>query len=242
MMTNAAGVTNRTVSSLGGNERDQFPDTQSPPPTRHAFVITHPEATHHIEGLVGGWHDSALTSRGLEQAESIASRLRQFVPLQIRSEIYTSDPQRCLQTAEVIATRLQAPVHATPDLREISYGEAEGRPQAWLDERFVFPPAEGNQLRLDHDCGIPRAETRREAAERIYVAMDRILSTPTEYQVIVTHGFALTFVVAAWIGMPLEAAGLIGVPVSSGSITALSQQAPFHNRSIVRLNDTSHLL
>ena len=71
--------------------------------------------------------------------------------------------------------------------------------------------------------------------------MDDILSSPAEHQVIVTHGFALTFVVAAWIGMPLEAAGLIGLPVSSGSITTLSQQAPFHNRSIVTLNDTSHL-
>ena len=128
-----------------------------------------------------------------------------------------------------------------PDLREISYGEAEGRPQSWLDERFIFPPAEGNQRRLDHQHGIPGAETRRAAAARIYRAMDHILSSPAEYQVIVTHGFALTFVVAAWIGMPLDAAGLIGLPVTSGSITTLSQEPPFYNRGVVRLNDISHL-
>jgi probable phosphoglycerate mutase len=71
--------------------------------------------------------------------------------------------------------------------------------------------------------------------------MNQILASPAQEQVIVTHGFALTFVVAAWIGMPLEAAGLIGLPVNSGSITTLRQEAPFHNRSVVTLNDTSHL-
>lgn len=205
------------------------------------FVVTHPEATHHVEGLVGGWHDSTLTPRGLKQAARIAGRLRRIIPDATQPGIYSSDLQRCLQTAEVIAVVLKSRVVATRALREISYGEAEGKPQAWLDERYVFPPAEGNQSRLDHEFGIPGAETRREAAVRIYRAMDDILSSPAEYQVIVTHGFALTFVVAAWIGLPLDDAGLIGVPVSSGSITTLRQQAPFHNRSIVRLNDASHL-
>ena len=225
---------------LTGNERNLVSATHSPP-ERQLLVVTHPEATHHVEGVVGGWHDSQLTPRGLEQAARVARRLRQAIPLQARPEIFASDLQRCLQTAEVIAARIEAPVHALPDLREISYGEAEGRPQAWLDERFVYPPAEGNQPRLDHAYGISGAETRRMAAERIYRAMDLILSSPAQHLVIVTHGFALTFVVAAWIGMPLEAAGLIGIPVSSGSITTLRQEPPFFNRSILRLNDTSHL-
>lgn len=209
---------------------------------RTLLVVTHPEASHHVEGLVGGWHDSTLTPRGIEQAGLIAKRLRDAIPSGTRPEIYSSDLQRCLQTAEIIGAVLQASVFATRDLREISYGKAEGKPQSWLDERFVFPPAERNESRLDHDYGIPGAETRREAAERIYRAMDHILSNPAEHQVIVTHGFALTFVVAAWIEMPLEAAGLIGVPASSGSITTLSQEAPFHNRSIIALHDTSHLI
>ncbi|MDQ2653207.1 MAG: histidine phosphatase family protein [Chloroflexota bacterium] len=208
---------------------------------KHLVVLTHPEATHHVAGLVGGWHDSALTPRGREQAGRIAVRLREAIPTEAHPELYTSDLQRCLQTAEVIAAALHTPMRIMPDLREVSYGEAEGKPQAWLDARFVFPPAVGNQARLDHQFGVAGAETRREVATRVYRAMDVILACPAEYQVIVTHGFALTFVVAAWIGMPLEAAGLIGVPVSSGSITTLRQEPPFHNRSIVALNDTSHL-
>jgi 2,3-bisphosphoglycerate-dependent phosphoglycerate mutase len=80
------------------------------------------------------------------------------------------------QTAEAIARHIDRPIQTTPDLREISYGDAEGKPQSWLDERFIHPPRSGN--RLDHEYGIPGAETRRVFAARISRAMDRILASP----------------------------------------------------------------
>jgi probable phosphoglycerate mutase len=131
------------------------------------------------------------------------------------------------------------PVQITADLREISYGEAEGQPQAWLDARSVFPPKSGN--RMDHQYGLAGAECRREVAERTYRAMERILASPCAHQIIVTHGFALTFVVAAWIKMPLDAAGYIAVSSTSGGITRLVEDNVFHNRAIVSVNDTTHL-
>ena len=50
---------------------------------RDLYIVTHPEATHHVEALVGGWYDSALTQRGAEHADRIAeelSRTGQFFP------------------------------------------------------------------------------------------------------------------------------------------------------------------
>jgi len=94
---------------------------------------------------------------------------------------------------------------------------------------------------MDHWEGIPGAETRREAAERVYRALDRIMASPCPYQIVVTHGFALTFVVAAWIKMPLDAAGYIAVKSTSGGITHLFEDDVFSNCAIVTLNDTSHL-
>lgn len=35
---------------------------------RTIYVVTHPGATHHCEGLVGGWYDSDLTAKGLADA------------------------------------------------------------------------------------------------------------------------------------------------------------------------------
>lgn len=206
---------------------------------KQLYVVTHPEAVHHIEGRVGGWYDSALTELGLQQADRIGRRLRQLIPQEARAELYASDLQRTMQTAEVIARALSIPVQGTASLREISYGEAEGRPQAWLDARFVFPPRIGN--RMDHQYGLAGAESRRDVAERVYQAMEQIVASPCAHQIIVTHGFALTFVVAAWIKMPREAADYFAVQATSGGITLLVEDDVFSNRSIVHLNDTAHL-
>lgn len=206
---------------------------------KNLYVVTHAQSRHHVEHLVGGWYDSELTELGRTQAARIGRRLRALIPEEASVEIHASDLQRAYQTAEAIAPVLRAPIQTDPDLREISYGEAEGRPQAWLDERFQFPPEDGD--RLDHHVGIPGAETRRACAERIYRAVDRVLASPGSYQVIVTHGFALTFVVAAWIKLPLDAAGHIAVIATSGGITHLREDDFFHNRGIVTVNDTSHL-
>ena len=206
---------------------------------KHLYVVTHPQATHHVDGLVGGWYDSELTALGRSQAAAIARRLRALIPEDASVELYSSDLKRAYQAAEAIARRLDVPIQGMADLREISYGEAEGRPQAWLQERYVYPPQAGN--RLDHHHGIPGAERRRDLADRIYRAMERILASPCAHQIIVTHGFALTFVVAAWIEMPLDAAGSIAVTATSGGITHLCEDDRFHNRGIVSLNDTAQL-
>ncbi len=203
------------------------------------LVVTHPQATHHLDGLVGGWYDSALTELGRHQAARIGQRIHELIPHDAAAEISSSDLQRASVTAEAIARRIGTSIQVTPDLREISYGAAEGKPQTWLTERFVHPPSIGN--RMDHEFGILGAETRRQFATRIYRAMDRIVASSCPYQVVVTHGFALTFVVAAWVGMPLETAGSITVTATSGGITHLREDDVFHNRGIVSLNDTSHL-
>ena len=108
-----------------------------------------------------------------------------------------------------------------------------------MDARFVPPPAVGDRLR--HDVGVAGAETRLDVARRVYAAMTDVLARPADHQVVVTHGFAATFVVAAWIGMPLEAAGHVAFPVPSGSITTLREDGYFHNRAVLRVGDVDHL-
>lgn len=51
----------------------------------------------------------------------------------------------------------------------------------------------------------------------------------------------MTFVVAAWIRMPLEAAGYVSFRSTSGGITVLEKDDHWHNRRVVSLDDTSHL-
>lgn len=104
---------------------------------KNIYVVTHPEATHHVDGLVGGWFDSDLTDRGALQAEAIAEALAQRLG-DARVEVHSSDLLRARRTGEIITKRLGADLMIDPDLREKSYGMAGGRPKSWLKERQIW--------------------------------------------------------------------------------------------------------
>lgn len=202
---------------------------------RDIYVVTHTESQHHIDDLVGGWYDSSLTERGRQQAFAVADRLADLTDTTPR--IVSSDLARARETAEPIAARFDTDFTSMPDLREMSQGSGEGKPQAWFDERFTAAPEDN---RLDHRS-YEDGETKREMMTRIYRAMDEILEDDAPVQMIVTHGFALTFVIAAWVKMPLETAGYINVHATSGGISHLHEDDFFRNRQIRSLNDTRHL-
>lgn len=209
------------------------------PLLRAIYVIAHPEATHHVEKVVGGWHDSVLTLAGKSAAAAIARTLRAEIPAGAEVEVISSDLLRASQTAEAVASLFEVEPVLDSRLREKSYGEAEGRPQQWLDQRFIPPPALGD--RMGHHEGIQGSETRGECARRVYAAVAQILARDCEHQIIVTHGTAMTFVVAAWIKMPFESVGSVSFRAPSGSITTLKEDDFWHNRQVVRLGDTRHL-
>lgn len=71
--------------------------------------------------------------------------------------------------------------------------------------------------------------------------MDRLIAAEDSPLVVVTHGYALTFLVAAWVGMPLEAAGYINLKSNSGGVTHLREDDVRFNRAVLRLNDVAHL-
>ncbi len=99
---------------------------------RTLYVVTHPEATHHVEGVVGGWHDSELTAAGTRAAARAARALRSRIPPEAEVELYSSDLRRCRQTAEAVASLLGLRPVWDPRLREKSYGEARaGRRRGW---------------------------------------------------------------------------------------------------------------
>lgn len=206
---------------------------------RTLYVVTHPESTHHVDGLVGGWFDSSLTDRGRAQTTEIGRELRYRIPTDASATVFTSDLKRTVETAEAIASYLATAPQKRFGLREKSYGIAEGREQSWLDARFVPPPADGP--RLDHDEGIEGAETKRTMGERVYAVMDEILSQPASHQVVVTHGFASNFVIASWLNIPLDAMERAAFAMSSGSITELVEDDFFHNRTLKSLGSVGHL-
>ena len=200
------------------------------------YVVTHPQSVHHVENKVGGWYDTGLTEQGERAAAAAAARL--FAQIGDNDvEIFSSDLKRAAQTAAAIGTRFQRPVTETMALREISYGVAEGRAQEWLDARYV--PASDHD-RLDHKGGIEGAESRRDVAMRVYPYVDAIIARACATQIVVTHGFTLSLVIAAWMKVPVEACGFVAYSAPSGSITHLRQDDFFRNRAMVSFADICH--
>ena len=70
---------------------------------RDLLIVTHPEATHATQNLVGGWYDSPLTPKGARDALLIAARLTELVPQASSVGLVTSDLRRAQQTAAPIA-------------------------------------------------------------------------------------------------------------------------------------------
>jgi probable phosphoglycerate mutase len=117
---------------------------------RDLYVVTHAEATHAVEGLVGGWYDSSLTARGEQHAQLVADALAERLTEEGSIALFSSDLRRARQTAAPIAEQLGLRVTLDAGLRERSYGAAEGLPTGSLP--YLPPPAQGD--RLNHRDGI----------------------------------------------------------------------------------------
>ena len=191
------------------------------------YVVSHTESEHHLSDLVGGWYDSELTEKGIADANGIAKALNSEGDIEA---IFSSDLKRARTTAKCIAKVVNAPITVSSALREMSFGDAEGKVQAWLHDRIQ--PEDGDN-RMDHRI-VNGAETKREFAGRIYHYLNRI-ELPKSL-VISTHSFAATYVIAWWIGMPLESVGYVNFGIKPGKITKLVKDDFFKNRAIAYLN------
>lgn len=204
---------------------------------RDVFVVTHTQSRHQVEETVGGWYDTELTEKGRADAMRVADALANRLEGRTAT-LFSSDLMRAAETADIIGRRVGAKPQLLSDLREMSYGEAGGKPQAWLKQREQAAP-DDNRLHFRPD--VPGAESRFEFASRVYRALDAILAEPCQTQIVVTHGFALTFVISAWIGMPIDAVGYVNFAAAPGGITHLREDDYWKNRGVLQLNDTSHL-
>ena len=223
---------------------------------QNIYVVTHAQSQHHIENRVGGWYDTGLTALGQRQAKAAAARLETLTSHSKTSApkmnslpyLISSDLKRAAETADIIGHALGTTSILDPGFRENSYGAADGKPQAWLDERITMAPDDN---RLDH-LVVTGAESKRSFITRIYKSMNALQKssladaaaahTDTDTTIIiVTHGYALTFVIAAWIGLKIEDAGYVNFTAAPAGITHLYQDDGFRNKGVKVLNDTRHL-
>ena len=165
---------------------------------RDLIFVRHGESEHHVQGLTGGWTDTPLTSRGVEQVTKTAQYLASLdlVP----KTIVASDLVRARQSAELIADVLEARVMTTPLLREINNGIAANLTLREADE-IKRPEPKGRSL--DYRPW-DAAETFIELQQRADEALTYLETFVEDVYLVVGHGLAGQCLVRGWLGIELS--------------------------------------
>jgi probable phosphoglycerate mutase len=85
------------------------------------FLVRHGQSVHHVKGLTGGWTNTPLTELGRQQAQLTGQELKKRLA-DLSVAFYTSDLERALQTAQIIAKVLGITPVAEEALRELNWG------------------------------------------------------------------------------------------------------------------------
>lgn len=162
---------------------------------RIVHLVRHGESTWNAEArLQGQTAHVTLTDRGRAEARETAAVLAGLVDGP--AVLWSSDLARAVETAEVIADELALLPVYDEALRELSYGEMEGRLLAGLP--CLDASAHGPDTRW------PGGESLRDVYKRVGAFFDRGLSTAPRHVVVVSHGETLRIATALLLGLPVE--------------------------------------
>ncbi len=197
------------------------------------IIVRHAESHFNHQNRIQGHLDSHLTPRGLRQARRLAGRLRKFKI----DKVYTSDLGRAYTTTVEITRFLKVKIIKDPLLREINLGAWEGMTPEEVDR--LYDKGYQRWLKKPSACRIPRGERIEHFRKRITGRVRHIArENPGKTVLIVSHGGAITALLADWLGADFDTL-LLHLQMDNTSLTFAEE-----TESRVRLgavNDSSHL-
>jgi len=196
------------------------------------LLVRHGETELKSSKRLWGHTDVKLSALGLKQAE----RLRDRLATQKIDAIYSSDLQRALATAKIIASRYQVEVTACAELREINFGKIEGLNFEEIIQ--LYPEVVKSLMQRGPNLKFPGGESLDELSNRVSKFMDRLKKHTTEETIlIVVHSGVLRTLICQLLGIELWHIYQF-VP----DLASLSILETYSEGAILSLfNDTSHL-
>jgi broad specificity phosphatase PhoE len=161
------------------------------------ILVRHGQTDENINGRISGQGPIPLNVRGEEQARLAAEVLS---PLGV-THILSSPLVRARQTAEILAQRLQRPIEEVPDLREVGYGDWEGKT---FGDMRSHPVA--HQVFNDPASAVfPNGEGLVDVQRRGVQVIESVRYTyPQGIVVVVSHGDVIRTALAHYLGMPFN--------------------------------------
>src|SRR5262245_22043560 len=140
------------------------------------YLVRHGQTDYSRDNRMCGAIDPPLNAKGLAMAEALDVRLAK----ERFSAIYASPQLRARQTAKPTADRVGLPILPEDGLREIAYGEWEGR----LESEVETTDAGRFRAWTDHPGHVapPGGESGEQIARRVLAALDSIRQQTPEGQ------------------------------------------------------------
>ena len=159
-------------------------------------LVRHAEPAEEARGRCYGTLDVGLSASGVESANALARSGFEC------DAVYSSPRLRALQTAEPIASALGLRAVTVDDLRELDFGELEGR--RYEEIEASDPELYRAWMETPTKVRFPGGESYSDLQARVLPALDRIRAAH-ETALAVTHGGVVRAALADWLGMPDEA-------------------------------------
>lgn len=163
--------------------------------SRQLILVRHGQTVDNVAGIAQGWNDSALSEVGGRQVRALGERITMYEP----DAIFTSPLGRAISTAEAIAASTGLEIVTLDDLREMNYGEWDGR--SFLDVRRDWADTY-HRWKDDEAAQCPEGESHADVRRRLEHAFQSIRA---QRPIIVTHGTAIRIGATALMKLPVMA-------------------------------------
>ena len=176
------------------------------------ILIRHAEPVDDAHGVCYGSLDFGLSPAGREHARRIVTALDDIA----YGAVYASPRCRARETAEPLAVARGIDVAVDDDLREIDFGDFEGR--RYEEIEAAEPELYRTWMESPTTVRFPGGESYADVSVRALRAFERI-RTAHQCAVVVTHGGVIRAGLAAWLAMPGDAIFRLGQ--SYGGLTVV---------------------
>lgn len=196
------------------------------------YIVRHGQTNWNILGRTQGHGNSDLTKKGLEQAKELADTIVDY-PIDY---IYSSDLGRAVQTAQIIANKLNLDVNKTPALREMGFGIWEG---LLIEEIKKYHLDTYNTWRnKPHLVNIEGGENLNIIKERTDKFIEELNKKyDNKHIVLVSHSVTVRAMLLSFLGSSMQNIYRIKQDNTALNIVECRDYGPV----VIKMNDTSHI-
>ena len=189
------------------------------------WLLRHPEPEASARGRCYGSLDIALSPEGIRQAHAVAGALAETA----LTAIYSSPLRRCQLAAEILAGGRACAVETVTTLREMDFGEFEGR--TYEEIAAKYPDVYRQWMNHPTETSFPNGESFRSMSGRVIAAIRELRSRNSGRSIaLVTHSGVIRIILADALGM--DAANIFRIGQRYGAINLVRY---FEDSPIVEL-------